>query len=130
MASSTDQPGSGAGARSMSVTGAKPCSMSSCRKTSTGPLVPGRAIALSGSTTRAGWTSPPTRTRPLVTPSSACSGTSGCPGRTPPSAVMEATAPCSWSSATGTTWEGMQAAWAKASTAVSSPTKSTVLVGT
>ncbi len=42
--------------------------------------------------------------------------------------VMDRTAPWSWSSAICTTCEGMQVAWAKASTAVSSPTNSTVLV--
>ena len=41
---------------------------------------------------------------------------------------MLRTAPCSCSSETWTTCEGMQVAWAKASTAVSSPTNSTVLV--
>lgn len=43
--------------------------------------------------------------------------------------LMLRTAPTSCSSETGTTWEGMQRAWAKARTAVSSPTNSTVLVG-
>ncbi len=42
--------------------------------------------------------------------------------------VMLRTAPWSWSSATLTTCEGMHVAWAKARTAVSSPTNSTVLV--
>lgn len=45
------------------------------------------------------------------------------------SPVMLRTAPWSCSSDTWTTWEGMQAVWAKARTAVSSPTNSTVLVG-
>src|SRR5689334_13942519 len=44
------------------------------------------------------------------------------------SPVMDRTAPRNWSSETGTTWEGTQVACAKASTAVSCPTKSTVLV--
>lgn len=44
------------------------------------------------------------------------------------SPVMERTAPWSCSSDTGTTCEGMQVAWANASTAVSSPTNRTVLV--
>ncbi len=44
------------------------------------------------------------------------------------SPVMLRTAPWSCSSETVTTCEGMQVAWAKARTAVSSPTNSTVLV--
>lgn len=44
------------------------------------------------------------------------------------SPVMLRTAPCSCSSETETTCEGMQVAWAKARTAVSSPTNRTVLV--
>lgn len=44
------------------------------------------------------------------------------------SPVMLRTAPWSCSSETETTCEGMQVAWAKARTAVSSPTNSTVLV--
>ena len=53
-------------------------------------------------------------------------GPSGSGRRRSP--VMERTAPWSCSSETWTTCEGMQVAWAKASTAVSSPTNSTVLV--
>lgn len=59
-------------------------------------------------------------------------GTSGCAGAAGAPVwawLMLRTAPTSCSSATGTTWDGMQRAWAKASTAVSSPTNRTVLVG-
>lgn len=67
------------------------------------------------------------RTRPLVMPRTACWGMrlSAFCGSLP---VMDRTAPCSWSSATWTTCDGMQVAWANASTAVSSPMNSTVLV--
>ncbi len=133
IASRTDQPCSTAGADASSVTGMKPCSISSGRKSSPAPVVPGRAMGEVGSTTRAGCSSPAIRMSPLVTPSTACSGeafcgAAGAGSERAWSALMDRTAPWSCSSVTLTTCEGRQPAWAKASTAVSSPMNRTVLV--
>ncbi len=109
--------------------------MRSGRKSSPIPVAPGRAIGAVGSTTSAGCSSPAISTSPLVTPSTACSGAAApgtcaacpaCPAAE--SAVMERTAPRNCSSVTLTTCDGRQPAWAKARTAVSSPTNRTVLV--
>ncbi len=128
MASSTDQPCSTGGTESIAVTGMKPCSISSGRKSSPRAVEPGRTMGPVGSTTSAGCNSPAISTSPLVTPSTACSGTTLSGSRSTESPVMERTAPWSCSSVTWTTCEGRQVAWAKARTAVSSPMNSTVLV--
>ena len=102
--------------------------MSSGRKSSPPSIAPGRTMGPVGSTTRAGCSSPAISTSPLVTPSTACSGTIASGSRSTRSPVMDFTAPRSCSSVTWTTWEGRQVAWAKARTAVSSPMNRTVLV--
>ncbi len=61
-------------------------------------------------------------------PGTFCGAASAEPPEAGLSPVMLRTAPCSCSSETVTTCEGMQPAWANARTAVSSPTNSTVLV--
>ncbi len=113
-------------------------------------MLPGRPTGPVGSTTSAAcWVSPHS-TMPQVTPSTAgCgrpagagaigsgmltgAGGTGAAGTGAGAAaspwLIEATAPRSCCSSTATTWDGMQRACANASTAVSSPTNSTVLVG-